>query len=80
VIESLFSSAYEIDDFQTPSSKSACSEPAIVIARGVVRGRHLGQDAIGQFRYTRVWARSMVSGGPLLRTRQCYQRQNDPNG
>ena len=28
---------------------------AIVIARGVARGRHKGQDASGEFRYTRVW-------------------------
>jgi Domain of unknown function (DUF4440) len=57
VIVSLFSAAYDIDSFEnTDIDVRLYGDAAVVVARGVVRGRYMGQDASGQFRYTRVWA------------------------
>jgi hypothetical protein len=57
VIVSLFSPAYEIESFEnTDIDVRLYGDAAVVVARGIVRGRYSGQDASGQFRYTRVWA------------------------
>ena len=56
VIVSLFSPAYEIESFEnTDIDVRFYGDAAVVVARGIVRGRYNGQDASGQFRYTRVW-------------------------
>jgi ketosteroid isomerase-like protein len=57
VIFSLFSPAYDIDSFEnTDIDVRVYGDAAVVVARGIVGGRYNGQDASGQFRYTRVWA------------------------
>jgi ketosteroid isomerase-like protein len=58
VIESLFSPAYDIEAFEnTDIDVRLHGDTAIVVARGIVRGRYNGENANGQFRYTRVWTR-----------------------
>jgi ketosteroid isomerase-like protein len=58
VVLTLFSPAYDIDVFEnTDIDVRVHGNAAVVVARGVVRGRYHGQDASGQFRYTRVWTR-----------------------
>jgi uncharacterized protein (TIGR02246 family) len=58
VIASLFSPAYDIDEFNNVDIQVRMyGDAAVVVARGVVRGRYQGKDASGQFRYTRVWVR-----------------------
>jgi len=57
VVTSLFSPAYEIESLEnTDIDVRIYGDAAVVVARGIVRGRYNGQDASGQFRYTRVWA------------------------
>ena len=57
VISSLFSTTYEIDSFEnTDIDVRVYGNAAVVVARGMVRGRYNGRDANGEFRYTRVWA------------------------
>ena len=57
VISSLFSPAYDIESFEnTDIDVRVYGNAAVVVARGIVRGRYNGQDASGEFRYTRVWA------------------------
>src|SRR5262245_9224460 len=56
VLFELFSPAYDIDSFEnTDIDVRVYGDAAVVVARGIVRGRYKGQDASGQFRYTRVW-------------------------
>lgn len=56
VIGTLFSPAYDIDTFENADiDVRVHGDAAVVIARGIVQGRYNGQDASGQFRYTRVW-------------------------
>jgi hypothetical protein len=58
VISTLFSPAYDIEVFEnTDIDVRVYGNAAVVVARGIVRGRYNGQDANGQFRYTRVWTR-----------------------
>jgi hypothetical protein len=57
VVVSLFSPAYDIESLDnTDIDVRVYGEAAVVVGRGIVRGRYNGQDASGQFRYTRVWA------------------------
>ena len=56
VVISLFSPAYDIERLEnTDIDVRLYGHAAVVVARGVVQGRYNGQDASGQFRYTRVW-------------------------
>jgi uncharacterized protein (TIGR02246 family) len=58
VVGTLFSPAYDIDEFEnTDIQVRVFGDAAVVVARGIVRGRYQGKDASGQFRYTRVWVR-----------------------
>jgi hypothetical protein len=58
VVHTLFSPAYDIDAFEnTDIDVRVYGDAAVVVARGIVRGRYNGHDASGQFRYTRVWVR-----------------------
>ena len=58
VVATLFSPAYDIDEFENADIQvRVYGDAAVVVARGIVRGRYQGKDASGQFRYTRVWVR-----------------------
>jgi ketosteroid isomerase-like protein len=58
VLDSLFSPAYDIETFENADIEVRFfGDVAVVLGRGVVRGKYNGHDASGQFRYTRVWTR-----------------------
>ena len=64
VVATLFSPAYDIDEFEnTDIQVRAYGDAAVVVARGIVRGRYQGKDASGQSaRHFRI-ARSMRLSG-----------------
>ncbi len=58
VLADLTSPDFEIDSLRNEDiSVRVFGDTAVATARGVVRGLYKGQDASGQFRYTRVWVR-----------------------
>ncbi len=58
VIGDITSADYEIESLINDDiNVRVYGETAVATARGTVKGRYKGQDASGQFRYTRVWVR-----------------------
>jgi ketosteroid isomerase-like protein len=57
-IADITSPDYQIDSLVNDDIKvRVYGDAAVVTARGTAKGRYKGQDASGQFRYTRVWIR-----------------------
>ena len=58
VLAEFASPDYEIESLRNEDIRvRVFGDAAVATARGVVKGRYKGQDASGQFRYTRVWIR-----------------------
>jgi len=56
VIADITSPDYELESLVNDDiSVRIYGDVAVVMARGTAKGRYKGQDAGGQFRYTRVW-------------------------